>query len=496
MNGKLKVTAAVVLLAAMVFSACTKEEQPQFTGEGTQEPEYQAHLDAVSPSAYRNVQGLNLEPGTYISIIGKEESSAYSKELNKGVMQAAEDLNTLLGYTGSDRIKVVYNGAAKSEDIGEQVNILDEELSRYPDVLGIASVDEDACTVQLDLATSNGIPIIAFDSGNVHPGILCTVKTDNADAARTGAYKLADEIGGAGQVLLLVNDSESESSRERTESFLQEMSENHPDIEVVETIYLDDLAKYKRRIVEEKARELEAGGVEDGTGQDGMTENGARPDGVGQGGAAGNEAGQNNAAGNEAGQDGAAGNEAGQNNAAGNASGQDNAVDNARETSGSVTDGTRPGEAAANLEGQENEGTPATSDAAGMTDEEKTAMVNAMSDEDVYAYYLEKYPDLKGMFGTSFSATQAGLKALRRAERLENVSLMGFDAGKEQLGALKNGEIKGLVVQNPFGMGYAAVVAAARTILDQGNEAQVDTGYTWVTQENMEDAAIKRMLYE
>lgn len=476
MNGKLKVTAAVVLLAAMVFSACTKEEQPQFTGEGTQEPEYQAHLDAVSPSAYRNVQGLNLEPGTYISIIGKEESSAYSKELNKGVMQAAEDLNTLLGYTGSDRIKVVYNGAAKSEDIGEQVNILDEELSRYPDVLGIASVDEDACTVQLDLATSNGIPIIAFDSGNVHPGILCTVKTDNADAARTGAYKLADEIGGAGQVLLLVNDSESESSRERTESFLQEMSENHPDIEVVETIYLDDLAKYKRRIVEEKARELEAGGVEDGTGQDGMTENGARPDGVGQGGAAGNEAGQNNAA--------------------GNASGQDNAVDNARETSGSVTDGTRPGEAAANLEGQENEGTPATSDAAGMTDEEKTAMVNAMSDEDVYAYYLEKYPDLKGMFGTSFSATQAGLKSLRRAERLENVSLMGFDAGKEQLEALKNGEIKGLVVQNPFGMGYAAVVAAARTILDQGNEAQVDTGYTWVTQENMEDAAIKRMLYE
>lgn len=477
MNGKLKVTAAVVLLAAMVFSACTKEEQPQFTGEGTQEPEYQAHLDAVSPSAYRNVQGLNLEPGTYISIIGKEESSAYSKELNKGVMQAAEDLNTLLGYTGSDRIKVVYNGAAKSEDIGEQVNILDEELSRYPDVLGIASVDEDACTVQLDLATSNGIPIIAFDSGNVHPGILCTVKTDNADAARTGAYKLADEIGGAGQVLLLVNDSESESSRERTESFLQEMSENHPDIEVVETIYLDDLAKYKRRIVEEKARELEAGG---------MTENGARPDGVGQGGAAGNEAGQNNAAGNEGGQGGAAG----------NASGQDNAADNARETSGSATDGTRPGEAAANLEGQENEGTPATSDAAGMTDEEKTAMVNAMSDEDVYAYYLEKYPDLKGMFGTSFSATQAGVKALRRAERLENVSLMGFDAGKEQLEALKNGEIKGLVVQNPFGMGYAAVVAAARTILDQGNEAQVDTGYTWVTQENMEDAAIKRMLYE
>ena len=73
---------------------------------------------------------------------------------------------------------------------------------------------------------------------------------------------------------------------------------------------------------------------------------------------------------------------------------------------------------------------------------------------------------------------------------------MGFDAGKEQLAALKNGQIKGLVVQNPFGIGYASVVAAARTVLEVGNEAEVNTGYIWVTQENMEDESIQNMLYE
>lgn len=431
MKRKVMVTAAMVALAAMLVSACTKEEPPQFTGEETHEPEYQAHLDAISPSAYNNVQGLDLEPGTYISIIGKEESSAYSRELRRGVEQAAEDLNTLLGFTGNDKIKVVYNGAAKGEDIGEQVNILDEELSRYPDVLGIASVDEDACTVQLDLATSNGIPIIAFDSGNTHPGILCTVKTDNMDAARTGAYKLANEIGGEGQVILLVNDSESESARERTESFLQEMKENQPDIEVVETIYLDKMEEYKKEIVEEKARELSDDEAE------------------------------------------------GENEAGEEAKDQD-PNSKARETNGDVEGEAEPGET------QE----PSVK----LTEEEKTAMVNAMSDEDVLLYYLEKYPDLKGVFGTSFSATQAGLKALRHAER--DVVLMGFDAGKEQLEALESGEIKGLVVQNPFGIGYAAVVAAARTVLEIGNEAQVDTGYVWVTQENMEETSIKQMLYE
>ena len=65
---------------------------------------------------------------------------------------------------------------------------------------------------------------------------------------------------------------------------------------------------------------------------------------------------------------------------------------------------------------------------------------------------------------------------LRQQKNEEDIVLMGFDAGKEQIAALKNGTIDGLIVQNPFGMGYATVVAAARAALEIGNEATVDTG--------------------
>ena len=82
------------------------------------------------------------------------------------------------------------------------------------------------------------------------------------------------------------------------------------------------------------------------------------------------------------------------------------------------------------------------------------------------------------------------------AENEEDIVLMGFDAGKEQIAALKNGTIDGLIVQNPFGMGYATVVAAARAALEIGNEATVDTGYVWVDKENMDDPDVKGMLYE
>ncbi len=377
----------IAAMAILGVVGCAKEEKkPTFTGEITKEPEYQTNLNEISPTVYSEVQGLDLEPGTYISIIGKDESSAFWKSVKKGAEQAADDLNKELGYTGSDKIKVLYNAPIKEENIDEQVNILDEELARYPDVVGIASIDEDAYTVQFDLATENGIPVIALDSGNKYSGIQCTVKTDNQDAARTGAYKLADAIERDGEILLIVHDSKSETGKERASSFQAEIEENYPNIQIAETIYCDQMDTLKKEIIEER-----------------------------------------------------------------------NAM---------------------------------------LSDEERGTAVEEMSDEEVILYYLEKYPEVKGIFGTNDVATQLGVSALRDAEEGIEVKVMGFDSGKAQIQSLKNGEIEGLVVQNPFAIGYASVTAAARTVLEVGNEAVVSTGYTWVTKENLDSESIQKMIYQ
>ena len=379
---------AVVMATTFMICACGKQQEQTttFTGKETEKPEYQGNLNAISPAAYNNVEGLNLEPGTYISIIGKDDSSSYWTNVKKGVMQAADDLNKELGYKGSDKIKVTYNAPAKSEDIDEQVNILDEELSRYPDAIGIASIDSAACSVQFDLATANGIPVISLDSGNEYKGIQCIVKTDNEDAARTGAYKLANEIGDEGQVILVVHDSNSETAKERAKSFEEEIKNNYPSVSIVETIYCDKLDDLKKKIAVEKDPN--------------------------------------------------------------------------------------------------------------MSEDLQKAAVEKMTDDEVMQHYLKKYPDLKGVFGTNESSTIFALEALQKTELAGKVALVGFDIGEEQITAMKNGEIAGLVVQNPFGMGYASVVAAARTVLQSGNEAVVDTGYIWVTKDNLENESIQNMLYK
>ena len=430
---KKRVFMAVFLAACMTVGVCgcsSADEEDVFTGDTPEVPEWQENLDAISPAVYADISELDLEPGTYISVIGKMENSPYWQQVAAGVQQAADDINEKLGYSGSDAVRVLFNAPADSEDIDEQVNILDEEMARYPDVIAIASIDENASEVQFDLAIANGISIVAFDSGNSYQGIQCTCMTNNTEAAAKGAQKLCEAIGESGEVALIVPDSVSGNAKDRVSAFQQEISENHPGVSIAETIYMDQIDELKRAAAAEQlgvsAEELTTWTAE--------------------------------------------------------AAGEQTAIEEAE----TVADGTDGDE-----DTSEN-----ISEEARTRLEDIDSIAGGMSDEDAIVYYLEKHPDLKGCFGTNDETVLLGAQALKSMEKTEDIVMMGFDAGKDQLSALSDGSIDGLVVQNPFGMGYATVVAAARTALEIGNEAQVDTGFVWVDAENMEDESIQPMLYE
>ena len=430
---KKRVFMAVFLAACMTVGVCgcsSADEEDVFTGDTPEVPEWQENLDAISPAVYADISELDLEPGTYISVIGKTENSSYWQQVAAGVQQAADDINEKLGYSGSDAVRVLFNAPADSEDIDEQVNILDEEMARYPDVIAIASIDENASEVQFDLAIANGISIVAFDSGNSYQGIQCTCMTNNTEAAAMGAEKLCEAIGESGEVALIVPDSVSGNAKDRVSAFQQEISENHPGVSIAETIYMDQIDELKRAAAAEQlgvsAEELTTWTAE--------------------------------------------------------AAGEQTAIEEAE----TVADGTDGDE-----DTSEN-----ISEEARTRLEDIDSIAGGMSDEDAIVYYLEKHPDLKGCFGTNDETVLLGAQALKSMEKTEDIVMMGFDAGQDQLDALSDGSIDGLVVQNPFGMGYATVVAAARTVLEIGNEAQVDTGFVWVDAENMEDESIQPMLYE
>lgn len=341
---------------------------------------YKYNLSSIVPSQYNDVHGINVEKGTYISVIGKEKGTSYWNEVERGARQAADDLNKVLGYSGDDKIKLTYNAPSSKEKTGEQVNILDEELSRYPDVVVISTVDNNACLVQFDLAKENGIPIIAMDSYNKHPGIKSMISTNNVEAGNTISDKMIAEIGRSGDILIVNNSSESGASIERCEG------------------------------IKDKINNVEGVNV------------------------------------------------------------------------GSVVSFDKIDDIKATLEEYEPE--------------ESEISFDDMTKEDVIAYIINNNENIKGCIGTNFDSTQAALKGVSLSDRADEVSVMGFDAGKEQLDALRQGGLKGIVVQNPFGIGYASVVTAARQAAGMDIEKYIDTGYIWVTMENVDSDTIKPMLYE
>ena len=117
-----------------------------------------------------------------------------------------------------------------------------------------------------------------------------------------------------------------------------------------------------------------------------------------------------------------------------------------------------------------------------------------ITEEQMIDFIIEKYPNLKGCYATNNDTVIQVVEGLARAEA-GDVKVVGYDYSEESVAALKNGEIDGLIVQNPFGMGYASVIASARASLNLGNEAYINTGYVWVTKENMKSEEVKGLLY-
>src|SRR5437016_8361486 len=75
------------------------------------------------------------------------------------------------------------------------------------------------------------------------------------------------------------------------------------------------------------------------------------------------------------------------------------------------------------------------------------------------------------------------------------VKMVGFDAGSQSVIDLKNGDVQGLVVQNPMLMSYLRVMTLVKHLQGETVEKRIDTGVLLVTPENMEQPEIKELLY-
>jgi ribose transport system substrate-binding protein len=109
---------------------------------------------------------------------------------------------------------------------------------------------------------------------------------------------------------------------------------------------------------------------------------------------------------------------------------------------------------------------------------------------------LNRYAnELQGIFCVNESSTHGMLLALQDISKAGKVAFVGFDASQTFIDALGNGQMHGLVVQNPLNMGYLGVTKMVEHLQGKKVEPRIDTGVWMITKENLSEPATAELLH-
>jgi ribose transport system substrate-binding protein len=100
---------------------------------------------------------------------------------------------------------------------------------------------------------------------------------------------------------------------------------------------------------------------------------------------------------------------------------------------------------------------------------------------------LTSNPSLNAVFVTSDQMVLGAIEGVAAQQMRGKILVVGFDAGKEAVRAVKSGAINAVIAQYPANMGKQAVDAAIKAIHGEPVAKVIDTGTALVTKENADE---------
>ncbi len=109
---------------------------------------------------------------------------------------------------------------------------------------------------------------------------------------------------------------------------------------------------------------------------------------------------------------------------------------------------------------------------------------------------IQAHPDIKGFFGANEGSIIGVLNAAAELDMEGDLVIIGYDAGKQQMDAIRAGTEAGAITQSPVGIGYKCVEAAVKAYNGEELPPMIDTGFYWYDADNIDDPEIQDELYE
>jgi ribose transport system substrate-binding protein len=304
---------------------------------------------AVACGLGLGLAGAALAQETYIPLVSKGFQHQFWQAVKSGAEQAGKDF----------KVKITFEGPETEAMVDKQIDMLSAALAKQPKAIGFAALDSKAAIPLLKKAQAAKIPVVAFDSGVDSDIPVTTATTDNKAAAALAADKMAELVGNAGEVALVVHDQTSRTGVDRRDGFVDRMKAAHPKVKIVSVQY--------------------GGG-------------------------------------------------------------------------------------------------------------------DHLKSTEIAKSILQAYPNLKGMFGANEGSVLGVVNAVRETKR--KVIVIGYDSGKQQKDAIRDGTIAGSITQNPVGIGYKTVEAAVKALKGEKLPKVIDTGFFWYDKTNIADPKIAAVLYD
>jgi ribose transport system substrate-binding protein len=114
---------------------------------------------------------------------------------------------------------------------------------------------------------------------------------------------------------------------------------------------------------------------------------------------------------------------------------------------------------------------------------------------DITKSIIASNPDVAGIYGANEGSAIGVVKGVEEAGK-KGIKIVGFDSGKAQIDAIKDGTMAGAITQNPVGIGEQTVAAAMKVIRGKSVPKVIDTGFFWYDKSNIDDPKIAAVLYQ
>ena len=163
----------------------------------------------------------------YIPVISKGFQHQFWQAVKQGSEKAAKDYN----------VDITFEGPENESQVDKQIEMLQTALDKKPAAICFAALDSKAAIPLLQKAKDANIPVVGFDSGVDSDIPVTTAATDNVAAAAAAADKMAELIGGEGEVAIIAHDQTSRTGIDRVKGFTDEIKNKYPKITIVDTQY-------------------------------------------------------------------------------------------------------------------------------------------------------------------------------------------------------------------------------------------------------------------